>query len=96
MREKKSKTLRRHLDKRSMERFGMILSREFTKQLVRDIQANKLPFLWRTSHNRTAWKAVINDQEVVVVYDKMRKMIVTTWPYKEDDPCTSKAESLDC
>jgi hypothetical protein len=82
-REPKKKTLERHLDKRTHQRLGVLLSRQSKQQLVKDIQANKLPFLWRTSHNRTAFKASINDIDVVIIYDKQRKMIVTTWPYEE-------------
>ena len=85
MREKKAKTLGRHLDKRSTERLGFVLSGETKKRLVRDIQAHKLQFLWRTSHNRTAWKAQVNDIDIVIIYDKMRKMIVTTWEWRAED-----------
>jgi hypothetical protein len=85
MREKKTKTLKRHLNKRSAERLGSLLSPSLVTTLVRDIQDNKLQFLWRTSLNRTAWKATVGETDVVVVYDKKRKMIVTTWPYQEED-----------
>jgi hypothetical protein len=87
MKESKTKTLKKHLDKRSLERLGFILSPEQKKRLVADIQANRLRFLWRTSHNRTAWEATINDQVMAIIYDKKRQLIVTVLYIQEEDPC---------
>lgn len=77
--------LNRHFDRRVMERFGIRLSREQKKHLVHQIQNRQLEFLFRRSNSRSLWKATIDGQEVILVYDKLRHVLVTAWPAHEGE-----------
>lgn len=79
----KVEAIAHHLDKRALQRLGFVLSRETKRRLVADIQAGELPFLWKSSNNRSAFKATIHGHDLVVIYDRKRKQIVTCWPYTE-------------
>ena len=80
----KVKAIDRHLDKRAEERLGATLSPGLKRELVDRIQRGQATFLSRSSTNRTKWITEIGGIRCVVVYDKKRKQIVTTWPLRAE------------
>lgn len=83
MRFSKAHNQRVHAERRAIERFGVLLD---IPQAVKDIQSGKATFVERQSLRCTVWKITQQDKEMVVVYDKNRKMIVTVLPEDLTDP----------
>lgn len=69
--------LQKHFFQRSVERVGVYLN---TKEIINEIQNNKLEFLERKSKRVTLWKYNYKDTVYKVVYDKHRKELVTIIP----------------
>jgi hypothetical protein len=56
---------------------GITLNKAMRRELVRKIQNNEFEFYEKSSNRVTLWKAFIEDREVILVYDRIRKNIVT-------------------
>jgi len=69
----------RHAQQRARQRFG--LSKNAIEQLTKDIQQQKCKLLEKQSPIKTAWYAVVEEMEVVAIYDSRRHVIVTLFPY---------------
>ena len=76
----KSKCQEIHAKKRAYQRFGIDLD---TELLVKDIQYNKLQFIEKQSNRVTVWRKIDKEEQldIVVLYDKLRKQIITVMPY---------------
>lgn len=71
---RKKEAQRKHFEKRSLERVGVVLNR---KELIRKIQNNELEFLERQSHRVSIFRFEYLEEFYRIVYDKERKQIVT-------------------
>jgi hypothetical protein len=81
----KQRAQRAHAKRRAAERFDLNLNRHDLAKLVQDIQLGRGVFVERQSHRVSVWNVAIGERRVNVVYDKLRKTIVTFLP-KERAP----------
>lgn len=70
----KKKAIKAHFERRSIERIGVLLDE---KELVKKIQANQLEFVERQSNRVTVFRHSFNGETYRLVYDKLRKQIIT-------------------
>lgn len=77
---KKRRYERKHARKRARERFGEVLHQDLETRIVRDIQTARAQFIERQSNTRTVFLASTSGVAMPVVYDKLRKSIVTVLP----------------
>ena len=73
-----------HAKRRAAERLGVNLNKENRRTLIHAIQHGELHFVRRQSLRVSVFRAIINDQEVDIVYDRSRKRIIT-FLYPEED-----------
>jgi len=66
-----------HAKRRCAERLGVVISRKDIKDMVNRIQQGDGEFVRKQSNRVTLWKMDIAGQEATVVYDKLRKTIVS-------------------
>ena len=85
----KKKNVKVHFRKRSLERVGMIVDEQ---DLVRKIQKQELEFVYSQSLRRKVYRVEFLQQKFLVVYDKMRKQLITIFPEdtSKKDTKTSK------
>lgn len=69
-----------HAQRRAKERFGVTLGPHRQLQLVMMIQKQQATFVCRLSDHRTAWLVDVDGQQMKVLYDSRRKVIVTVMP----------------
>lgn len=63
------------------KRYGVELNRFKYSEICKRIQSGKnAEFLERQSHRVTVWLVQHEDEELICVYDKLRKTIVTVLP----------------
>lgn len=74
MRRNKRKAIKTHFQRRSLERIGVLLDE---KELVKKIQNNELEFIERQSNRVTVFRYERNGELYRLVYDKIRKQIIT-------------------
>lgn len=67
----------RHAKRRANERFGIHLDQNSECQMVKQIQNGQAKLLDRQSQRISVWGIEIQGQKVAVVYDNVRKAIVT-------------------
>jgi hypothetical protein len=80
----------RHAQRRARERFD--LGASHIRKLEDDIRNQRCTLLERQPGIRTVWYAVIEEKEIVAVYDGSRDVVVTLIPYswwKENHRCPS-------
>ena len=65
-----------HFIQRCAQRIGVLLD---DKEIVRKIQNNELDFIRRDSHRVTIWRLNFMEKNYKVVYDKLRKQIITIY-----------------
>lgn len=82
---KRSKAIRKHLNKRSVERIGATLSPGLQRELVERIQSGTAQHVQSTTHTRSLWKMEIGGQMMMVAYNKKFHCIVSVWPAKEEE-----------
>lgn len=70
----KKKSVKKHFFKRSLERVGVLLDE---KEIIRKIQNQELEFVERQSNRRTVFRIKYLGTKYRVVYDKIRKQIIT-------------------
>jgi len=72
---------RRHCTKRAYQRYGIKLTRKIRLTLIGMIQHRQGVFIKKISNRMKVWKLCIPGySELIVVYDKERKEIVTFLP----------------
>jgi hypothetical protein len=80
---KKKKTaavLNLQAKRRAVERHGLDLTKHQRHRLIWDIRTGKATLLERCSNTRTKWLATLDNNRLVVVYDKQRHTIATVLP----------------
>lgn len=80
----KVRSLKAHSKDRSTRRYGLTLTNEDLRLLVRKIQCGKGEFVEKQSNRITRWKIEHRDRMWDLIYDKERHRIVT---------CLSTAEA---
>ena len=72
---------RKHGTKRALQRYSIHLTRQIRTQIIGKIQHKDGVFIGKISNRMTIWKISTPDcSEVIVVYDKKRKELVTFLP----------------
>lgn len=72
-----------HTARRLSERFDICMGKQLYGHFVREIQEGTAEFLRKQSNRVTIWRTVYDNNAIVLVYDKIRKTIVTAMPDKE-------------
>lgn len=76
----KKKAQHLHAKRRFIERYGLEVNRKDLRFMINQIQNGKAKLIERQSHRVSKWRVKFADRNVYVVYDKMRKSIVTALP----------------
>jgi hypothetical protein len=66
--------------RRIKERYGIEANSSMIKFMITLIQKNKAEFVTKISLSRSLWKVPIADNNVLVIYDKNRKYLITALP----------------
>lgn len=74
---KKRKSEQKHFDRRCIERLGIKFD---IPNIIGKVRKNELKFLRRQSNRITIWEYEFEEKLYVVVYDSIRKMLVTIYP----------------
>jgi hypothetical protein len=69
-----------HARRRAKERFDLELTPKLRRQLIADIQAGRAWFVYRQSNRVSIWRVAVGKLTARVVYDSVRKSIVTFLP----------------
>lgn len=86
MKRKKAKFCMRHFNTRCIERVGCILSQEKLKNEMTAAvngESSSIKFICKQSNAKTLWKLHREDNDYVLVYDKLRHCFVTVMPYDD-------------
>ena len=81
----KTKSLRAHLKRRFLERFGVEINRIDEIQMLNQIQNKEAEFIEKQSIRVSVFDVKLNEVKYRVVYDKNRKHLVTVLPYYEKE-----------
>ena len=73
----KEQASRAHFRRRAWQRFELTLSRDDIEDAVAKIKRGESVFVSKQSNTRTLHKVTVGDKEVIIVYDKNRKVPVT-------------------
>ncbi|HMZ78101.1 MAG TPA: hypothetical protein PLL06_00275 [Acidobacteriota bacterium] len=94
----KAKGQRYHAKERALERYGLVLTRAVYREWVKLIQSHKATFVSRTSCRLTKFIVHWQGQDFPVVYDSVRKAIVTVLPNEalESTEFTSPTQESKC
>lgn len=76
----KTKALRIHAKRQAQRRYNVVLNTEDLAHLVNLIRDGQALFVARKSLRVSCWKVSFEGREMVVLYDKQRKAIVTFLP----------------
>jgi len=74
-----------HTARRLSERFDICMGKQLYGHFVRLIQEGSAEFVRKQSNRVTIWRTVHEEHGIILVYDKIRKTIVTAMPDKEYD-----------
>jgi hypothetical protein len=88
----KAQCQRYHAKKRALERFDISLTTADLDKVVQTIQEGNAAFITKQSHRISVFSILINEKKMNVVYDKVRKTIVT---FLTDDMIATFHETLD-
>jgi len=69
-----------HAIRRAAERYGLRIGKRTLQRLVADIQQGRGTFIRRQSNRVSLWQLNVEGRPVRVVYDRLRKTIVTFLP----------------
>lgn len=79
----KAENQRRHARQRARERFGLELDEHQLRAVVNRIQRGESRFLEKQSNRVSLHQVEYMGAEMVVVYDRRRKNVVTVWPSED-------------
>ena len=68
---------RKHAAGRARARLGITIGKKETQDIIRSIQSGKAKFLRKRSNRVSTFEVTVRDDPVIVVYDRIRKTIVT-------------------
>ncbi len=84
---------REHFKKRMFERYGITVNRTLYRDMVNMVQRSDGIFLGQQSNRLKVWRLFVHDQHITIVYDSIRKELVTATPPEE--PVVFRGESLE-
>ncbi|TRZ50073.1 MAG: hypothetical protein D4S01_07380 [Dehalococcoidia bacterium] len=67
----------KHTARRIQERFGVFMGPVLYSQLIKEIQTGVAQFIEKRSNRLSLFRTMYENQSLVLVYDKLRKTIVT-------------------
>jgi hypothetical protein len=76
----KKKSQRDHFQKRSIQRIGSFIQKSEIERIINEIKANKTIHIGRLSNRVSAHGIEISGETVIVLYDKIRKELITVLP----------------
>jgi hypothetical protein len=88
----KAANQQRHAMRRAVERYNLFLQPTGIREIVNMIRRGEGVFLRRTSCNRTVWQVTYHECQLVVVYDKRRKMLASVLPPQRQAGVGEKAK----
>lgn len=71
---------KRHAKQRALQRYGIDLNKTLLRTWVEQIHSGSAKFLERQSNRVSVFEITYNDKQIPVVYDRIRKTIVTALP----------------
>lgn len=80
---KKKQNQRNHFLKRFKQRFGIDLTDEQVGQIRNQVRDGRVLECVRTSNAFAKYRIVWQELDMWVVYDRLRKQLVTAYPYGE-------------
>lgn len=89
-RPKKTKALRAHARRRALQRYDIELTRTLRNEIIQKIQRNESVHL-ETQSNRVSVHLV---NQMRVVYDRLRKEIVTVLPMREEHTSLVSSQAI--
>lgn len=81
---KKERDMLRHVRRSFRVRWSIDLTDDLHRKFVRDIQNGAGRLIEKQSNRISVWGLMHNDEEMSVVYDKQRGMLVTVLPKGAD------------
>lgn len=76
----KSQSERIHFKRRLRERYGIRINRNAYRELVDRVLLGETTYIFKQSNTRTIHRMIICNKSVIVVYDSMRRELVTALP----------------
>jgi len=103
MKAKSKKRINKHVIHRSEQRYGFILNSDRRSAIIRKIQNSESIGLKRVSNTKTLFMVEHEGENILVLYSKARKLILTVYPkdckeYKEymnESQTTSRSRKND-
>ncbi len=81
----KAEAQRAHARRRSIERYGVGLTKAAEREIIEKIQSGKATFLEKESNRISIFGVRYAGEETVVVYDKTRGTVVTLMRREDTD-----------
>jgi len=75
----------KHTAQRLHQRYGIKLSQEVQNSIVHQIRSGKSRFIRAESNERTVHEVVLDDKNIIVVYDKRRQLPITVLPQQNGE-----------
>lgn len=85
----KAKSQKKHAKRRFYERFGLLIEENDLNHIRNKIQEGDGELVEKQSNRVSKWRVPFKDSIFTVIYDKMRKTIVTVLPNEENDEKTT-------
>ena len=78
----KTKASQNHFRKRSWERVGLVLNESDIVYQIQHPDSNNydMRFIKKCSNRISKWQLIFDDVAFIVIYDKIRKCLVTIYP----------------
>lgn len=76
----KTEACRVHAKRQAYRRYGIFLNGEDLRSLVNEIHNGRALFITRKTASRSCWKITWCGYDLVAIYDRSRKVIVTFLP----------------
>lgn len=86
--ENKTKSAWKHFSRRASERLGFAITKATHQDIIDQIQNDKGYLVEKQSNARSIWEVKIADQKCEVIYDKLKKRLITVLPIKDNNEFT--------
>jgi len=75
----------KHAKKRAQERYGVSLSKQDMKEIAGWIRHNKARHIHTKSLTKAIWAVEIRGEEIIVLYDRKKRIVVTVLPSEVEE-----------
>lgn len=86
---------RRHTERRSMERYGIVLNTRKQKEIIGMIHSGKAKLIWKESLSRAHYEVLCEGKVMHIVYSRSCRTLVTVLPAQSQDSHCLESEALD-